>query len=81
MRREFLQLAETYTTHAIAGFFLSEKLDGTRCFWDGGLSRGLRTEEIPWASKTDPKTGRRKAKIKRTATGLWSRYGKANTSR
>lgn len=41
----------------------------------GGLSRGVRTEEVPWASVTDPKTGKRKAKIKSVATGLWSRYG------
>ena len=30
---------------------------------------------VPWASVTDPKTGKRKAKIKPIATGLWSRYG------
>jgi len=76
-RREFLQLAKTFNPEKsnIAGWFLSEKLDGTRCFWDGGLSRGLPTVEVPWASVTDPKTGGRKAKIKPTATGLWSRYG------
>jgi DNA ligase-1 len=77
LRREFLQLADTYkpAKHTVAGLFISEKLDGTRCFWDGGLSRGCRTEEVPWASITDPKTGRKKAKIKPVATGLWSRYG------
>ena len=61
--------------HDVAGWLVSEKLDGTRCFWDGGLSRGLPTESVPWASVTDPKTGERKAKIKPIATGLWSRYG------
>jgi DNA ligase-1 len=76
-RREFLQLAKTYRPDKdkIAGWYLSEKLDGTRCFWDGGISRGLATEQVPWASVTDPKTGKRKAKIKPVATGLWSRYG------
>lgn len=79
-RREFLQLAKTYDPTAkrapdIAGWFVSEKLDGTRCFWDGGLSRGLPTDTIPWASVVDPKTGGRKGKIKPVATGLWSRYG------
>ncbi len=54
---------------------MSEKLDGTRCFWDGGLTRGLPTEQVPWASVTDPKTGKRKSKLKPVATGLWSRYG------
>ena len=77
MRREFLQLAETLNVakHQIGGCYMSEKLDGTRCFWDGGISRGLRTEEVPWASITDPKTGQKKAKIKPVSTGLWSRYG------
>lgn len=77
LRREFLQLAKVYRPGKdnIAGWYLSEKLDGTRCFWDGGISRGVATEEVPWASVTDPKTGKRKAKIKPVATGLWSRYG------
>ena len=76
-RREFLQLADTYNPnkHRIAGYLVSEKLDGTRCFWDGGLSRGVPTEQIPWAGVTDPKTGERKLKLKPLATGLWSRYG------
>jgi DNA ligase 1 len=77
MRRELLQLAETYNPakHRIGGYYVSEKLDGTRCFWDGGLSRGIPTVEVPWASVIDPKTGKRKNKIKPIATGLWSRYG------
>ncbi len=77
LRREFLQLADTYDPkkHKIAGFYISEKLDGTRCFWDGGITRGVKTESVPWASVIDPKTGQRKAKIKPVATGLWSRYG------
>jgi len=77
MRRDLLQLAHTYKPekHDITGWFISEKLDGTRCFWDGGLSRGIPTDQVPWASITDPKTGRNKAKIKPIATGLWSRYG------
>ena len=76
-KREFLQLADHYDPrkHDVAGWFVSEKLDGTRCFWDGGISRGLPTEQVPWASIIDPKTGERKAKIKPVATGLWSRYG------
>ena len=76
-RREFLQLAEHYdpSKFNVAGWFISEKLDGTRCFWDGGLSRGQPTDTIPWASILDPKTGQKKGKIKPVATGLWSRYG------
>ena len=76
-RREFLQLAQTYKPGKsdIGGWFISEKLDGTRCLWDGGASRGLRTEDVPYASVIDPKTGNRKGKVKTFATGLWSRYG------
>jgi DNA ligase-1 len=78
-RREFLQLAKSYKPDdpkiKIAGWFVSEKLDGTRCFWDGGISRGLKTKDVPYASVIDPKTGNRKKKIKPRATGLWSRYG------
>ena len=76
-RREFLQLADTFDAakSKIAGHYFSEKLDGTRCFWDGGLTRGMRTADVPWASVTDPKTGSGKGKVKLLSTGLWSRYG------
>ena len=62
-RREFLQLADHYNPHKhnVAGWFVSEKLDGQRCFWDGGISRGLPTEQVPWASIIDPKTGHKAA--------------------
>ena len=77
MRREFLQLAAKYAPakNKVAGCYISDKLDGTRCLWDGGVSRGVRTEDVPWASVVNPKTGERKPKIKPYATGLWSRYG------
>ena len=76
-RREFLQLADTYKPgkHEPLGWYLSEKLDGTRCYWDGGLSRGMSTSQVPWANIMDPKTGRLKKKLKPISTGLWSRYG------
>ncbi|RLB67979.1 MAG: hypothetical protein DRH04_07295 [Deltaproteobacteria bacterium] len=77
MRREFLQLAKKFNPkkHSPEGMFASEKLDGTRVFWDGGITRGVPTEQVPWANIIDPKTGGRKKKIKPLATGLWSRYG------
>ena len=77
MRREFLQLAARLNParHDVSGFFISEKLDGTRCFWDGGVSRDIPTTEVPWASVINPRTGEKKTKIKPYATGLWSRYG------
>lgn len=76
-RREFLMLGKPYdpAKHKIAGYYMSEKLDGGRCFWDGGLSRGIPTASVPWASVLDPKTGQPKKKLKPMATGMWSRYG------
>jgi DNA ligase-1 len=75
-RREFLQQAHKYNDRSkVGGWLYSEKLDGTRCLWDGGISRGLPTLDIPWANVRHPKTGQMKSKIKPTATGLWSRYG------
>jgi hypothetical protein len=76
-KRDFLMLAKTYEPKKITvgGWYVSEKVDGVRVFWDGGISRGLPTLEIPWANVVDPKTGRLRRKIKSDATGLWSRYG------
>ena len=77
MRREFLQLANKFVPgkHDPSGMYVSEKLDGTRVFWDGGVSRGVPTVMVPWANIRHPKTGKLKDKIKPIATGLWSRYG------
>lgn len=77
MRREFLMLGKNFDAdkNKIGGYYMSEKLDGIRAFWDGGLSRGLPTTSVPWASVLNPKTGQLKTKIKEFATGLWSRYG------
>lgn len=76
-RREFLLLAKTlnFDKHDLTGWYLSEKLDGTRCFWDGGISRGLATKDVPWANILHPRTGEPKKKVKPYSTGLWSRYG------
>jgi DNA ligase-1 len=73
MNREFLQLAHDYDTnkHSIHGWMMSEKLDGMRAFWDGGVSRGRRATEIPWANTE--KHDRFLNEV--IATGLWSRYG------
>lgn len=76
-RRELLMLAKVYNPakHRVGGWYMSEKLDGTRCFWDGGISRGTSTAKVPWAGIIDPKSGQMKRSIKQEATGLWSRYG------
>jgi DNA ligase-1 len=71
MKQHFLMLAHNWTGRSVAGWFLSEKLDGQRAFWDGGISRGVPKAQIPWANCA--KDSRyKKAPI---ATGLWSRYG------
>ena len=73
-KRHFLMLAQKLDIkkHSVAGQFMSEKLDGCRCFWDGGASRGVLASQVPWANTE--KDGR--LKTPPIATGLWSRYGK-----
>ena len=66
-RRELLQLANTYKDQDITGWYVSAKLDGVRCWSDGGLTRGLKTTSVPWAN-TDKK-------VSPIATGLYTRYG------
>jgi len=72
-KREFLQLAHNFNPkkHGIGGWFMSEKLDGQRCFWDGGVSRGLKKSAVPWANNLKDE----RYKTAQIATGLWSRYG------
>lgn len=73
MRREFLQLAHVYNGESnIAAWYASTKFDGSRAWWDGGITRGLDTKEVPWANTE--KEGRYITIPK--ATGLWSRYGR-----
>lgn len=74
-RREFLQQAHTYKGKMdVAGWYVSEKLDGFRMFWDGGLSRGQRVGDVPYAAKVIVKSGKDKPCLEEKATGLWSRY-------
>jgi len=74
-RGYFLQQANTYKgPENIAGFYASEKLDGVRAFWDGGLSRGQRVGNVPYASKVIVSSGKPKKWLDKEATGLWSRY-------
>ena len=84
-RREFLQLAEPFKPEkkdrkgqcSFRGrrpvHFREARRHPLLLGWR--LSRGVPTIEVPWASVTDPKTGKLKGKIKPIATGLWSRYG------
>lgn len=72
-KREFVQLAHNYNPmkHGIGGWWWSEKIDGHRAFWDGGITTGLLKESVPWAN-----TAKDERFVERQyATGLWSRYG------
>jgi len=73
-RREFLMQPSKYSPQrdAVAGYFVSEKLEGVRAFWDGGLSRGRLTTSIPYASKLNPRTRELKKRLRPVATGLWT---------
>ena len=74
MKQEYLMLAHVFKPgkHNIGGWFMSEKLDGCRCFWDGGISRGILASEVPWANTVKDD---RLLELP-IATGLWSRSGK-----
>lgn len=71
-KREFLMLAQPISKKfGPMGAYASEKLDGMRCFWDGGASRGLACSEVPYAN-----TAKHERFVEApTATGLWTRYG------
>lgn len=72
-KREFLQLAHTLNTkkHGVGGWWYSEKLDGMRCYWDGGMTRGMLKSDVPWANTAKD----HRYVVPPVATGLWSRYG------
>jgi len=69
MAAEFLQCLHKYKPgkSKVAGWYASEKLDGLRVVWDGGLSRGLSTHAVPFANLDK--------KVKPIASGLWTKYG------
>lgn len=67
-KRTFLMLPRVYDAdrYTVGGAYMSEKLEGVRAFWDGGMSRGKAAAIVPWANPF--KTGE-------VATGLWSIQG------
>ena len=73
-KQEYLMLAHTFSRakHNISGWYASEKLDGSRAFWDGGCSRGMLAKDVSYANciKDD------RLKTQSIASGLWSRSGK-----
>jgi len=72
-KREFCQLAHKYnpTKFSMGGWFMSEKLDGMRGIWDGGVTRGVPKDEVPWANNDKDE----RYVTPPIATGLWSRLG------
>lgn len=72
-KREFLMLAHTFdpAKHNVVGWYASEKLDGQRCYWDGGITRGMLKSDVPWANTNKDS----RYQTPPIATGLWSRYG------
>lgn len=73
MKREFLMLAQTFDPKRdhVGGWYASEKLDGMRAYWDGGITCGIPCSEIPWANTAK----HARFKEQPIATGLWTRYG------
>ena len=65
MSLERVMLANNYKNQNVSGWFVCEKLDGMRAFWEPS-SRGKRKGEIYYSHHT------REYDI---CTGLWSRYG------
>jgi len=69
MKAEYLMQLTTYEEGMdVDDYYYSEKLDGLRLFWDGGVSRGHKKSSIPWADCW-------KDKKDYECTGLWSRLG------
>ncbi len=71
MKQVYLMLGHTYKPGKVspAGWYVSEKLDGVRAFWDGGVSRGMAAGQVPYSNTVKDVNPQK-------ATGLWSRTGK-----
>jgi DNA ligase-1 len=69
-RREMVMLAKPHDSvkHKTEGSYMSEKLDGMRCFWLP-QTRGMNFQTVPFANTN-------KDERAHTCTGLWTRYGK-----
>lgn len=72
-KQEFLMLAFNFDPikHRANGWYASEKLDGIRCFWDGGITRGMLAGRVPWANTAK----HARFRTETICTGLWTRYG------
>ena len=72
-KRYFTMLAHVFKPkkHQAAGALISEKLEGMRAIWDGGVSRGVRKWDVPYANIDKDE----RFLVDQVATGLWSRLG------
>jgi hypothetical protein len=62
MRAYFMQPPKPLRArHRIAGWWASKRLRGLRCWWDGGITRGMIATSVPWAQP----------RSKGESTGLW----------
>lgn len=67
---ELLMLAQDFKKDIVwSDWLASRKMDGIRCFWDGGVTKGLRCNLVPFANID-------RQGSQRISTGLWTRYGK-----
>jgi DNA ligase 1 len=75
MKQHFLMLAHQFDPKKdrIEGWFMSHKLDGMRVLWDGGVTRGMELDKVPWANTEKDS----RYVVQPKATGLWTRYGKS----
>ena len=76
---EFVMLCQSVTEETLPAWmagasrggsttcYLSEKLDGQRCIWDGGVTRGMLVRDVPWANQYHGGH--------EISTGYWSRLG------
>lgn len=64
MKKEFGQLSHWWngSFEQIKGFFCSRKYNGWSALWDGGITKGMTTDKIPWYKKEKMQV----------STGLWS---------
>lgn len=70
--RTFTMLAHVRTMKTnVAGWIMSEKLDGMRAMWDGGITRGIPVSRVPFANRSKDA----KLLVEPISTGLWTRYG------
>lgn len=73
MKDKFCMLAYPYKDkYDVRNYYVSEKMNGVRCLWDGGVSRGMLCSDVSYAN-IEKDARYLEPPI---ATGLWTRYGK-----